>query len=62
MKKIFIQQTFVLKLTGFCFEISSFSSWLFYQFHFVFTADSTWHGSVYFTDAHLEFLEDEFKL
>ena len=36
----------MLKLSAFCFEISSFSSPGCFQFQIAFTAASMWHGSV----------------
>ena len=65
MKKIFIQKTFVLKLSlsAFCFEISSFSSWLLYQLHIVFTAASMSHGSVLpYRCKYRSFRKQKFKL
>ena len=38
MKKNFIQKKFVLKVSDFCFETSSFSSRGLFQFHIAFTA------------------------
>ena len=47
MKKFFIQKMFVeLKLSGFCFEIVSFSSPGCCQFYTAYTAGIMWHGSV----------------